>query len=89
MQYDQIVKLCKKIKKNTDRTIWLFTGYELPYIEFFFGDILKYVDVIVDGPYREDLRDTNLHFRGSSNQRIYKVESHSQINIFDISEFYK
>jgi anaerobic ribonucleoside-triphosphate reductase activating protein len=32
--------------------------------------ILPYVDVIVDGPYVEALRDVTLAFRGSSNQRL-------------------
>ena len=32
--------------------------------------MLPYLDVLVDGPYVEALRDPQLHFRGSSNQRI-------------------
>lgn len=48
MQYPAIVELCRKIKKRTKKTIWLWTGYVLPVVECFYGDILKYVDVIVD-----------------------------------------
>ena len=36
-------------------------------------EILKYCDVLVDGPYVEELRDITLPFRGSSNQKIYKL----------------
>ena len=32
--------------------------------------MLPYLDVLVDGPYVESLRDPQSHFRGSSNQRI-------------------
>ena len=32
--------------------------------------LLEYVDVLVDGPYVEALRDPSLHFRGSANQRL-------------------
>lgn len=32
--------------------------------------ILKKIDVLIDGPYREELRDTSLLLRGSSNQRV-------------------
>ena len=35
--------------------------------------LLHNIDVLVDGPYIEKLRDLTLHFRGSSNQRIIDV----------------
>jgi anaerobic ribonucleoside-triphosphate reductase activating protein len=33
-------------------------------------EIFDYIDVLVDGPYIDELRDVTLEFRGSSNQRI-------------------
>lgn len=88
MQYPAIVELCKLIKKRTKKTIWLWTGYEMPFIEFFYGDILKYVDVIVDGPFMDELKDNTLRFRGSSNQRIYRVEHKPHIRVTDISKIF-
>lgn len=54
------------------KTIWLYTGYTWEAIK----DIpeLKDVDVIVEGPYIESLRDTTLKWRGSSNQRVVDVK---------------
>lgn len=55
-----------------NKTIWLYTGYcwedicDLPGIEN--------IDVIVDGPYIDQLRDTVLKWRGSSNQRVIDVK---------------
>lgn len=55
-----------------DKTIWLYTGSlfedvcSLPFI--------KYIDVIVDGPYMEGLRDVQLHWKGSANQRVIDVK---------------
>lgn len=38
------------------------------------NEILKYIDVLVDGRYIKELRDITLPFRGSSNQRVIDVQ---------------
>ena len=44
-------------------------------------ELLKYIDVVVDGKFEEDKKDLKLKFRGSSNQRILDVkESLKKIN---------
>lgn len=52
--------------------VWLYTGFTYEEIKEnpILIDALTYVDTIVDGPYIAALRDPDLHFRGSSNQRI-------------------
>jgi anaerobic ribonucleoside-triphosphate reductase activating protein len=37
-------------------------------------DLLRNIDVLVDGPFVEQLRDEQLRFRGSANQRILDSE---------------
>ena len=37
-------------------------------------EFLSYVDVLVDGPFVEELKDISLQFRGSSNQRILRLK---------------
>lgn len=73
MQYPALLKLCKMIKERTNKTIWLWTGYEMPYLEIFYGDLLKYVDVVVDGPFKKELAKPGLKWRGSTNQRVLKI----------------
>lgn len=58
------------------KIIWLYTGYTW---EELIGDvsvlnIIKFVDIIIDGPYKDELRDITLPFRGSSNQRVIDVK---------------
>ena len=71
--YDEILPLVKEVKQRfPDKDIWLYSGYYLDQIQKHYSDILNYVDVIVDGPYDENFRDVELHWRGSSNQKVYK-----------------
>ena len=36
---------------------------------------MQYIDVLVDGPYVESLRDRDVLFRGSRNQRLIDVQA--------------
>ena len=71
-QVEGFTELARRIKTETDKTIWCWTGftYEEILADSHLSMLLPYLDVLVDGPYIEALRDTQLHFRGSSNQRI-------------------
>ena len=77
------IALASLIKRNTNKTIWCYTGYR-------FEELLSHptrrqlvelCDVIVDGRYIEDERDLSLHFRGSRNQRIIDVKASLDGNV--------
>ena len=55
-----------------NKTIWCYTGYKWEDVKRF--PIMKYIDVLVDGQFVEELKDPRLKFRGSSNQRIIDVK---------------
>ena len=78
-----LLKLVRKVKKEyPEKDIWAYSGY------LFDRDIigrqvkqlketrelLSYIDVLVDGKFVENLKNPNLYFRGSSNQRIIDVK---------------
>ena len=68
--------ILKRIKnKFPNKTIWLYTGfiYEEAIKHPIRKKIIMLCDTIVDGPFKKHLRDTTLEFRGSSNQRIIKI----------------
>lgn len=62
------------VERITDAgyTVWLYTGFTWEEIQA--DDNLRHavegVEAVVEGPFVESLRDTDLKFRGSSNQRI-------------------
>lgn len=59
---------------KTGHTVWLYTGFTIEEILASprLSLPLRFVDTVVDGPFVESLRDPDLLFRGSSNQRILK-----------------
>ena len=71
--FETVLKLCQRVKKELpEKDIWLWCGQTLGEVKnnLIFSQILGIVDVVVDGPFVEELKDTKLKFRGSSNQNI-------------------
>lgn len=71
-QVDAFTELSRRIKAETRKTIWCWTGFTLEEIKAdrHLAQMLPYIDVLVDGPFIREKRDTTLRFRGSPNQRI-------------------
>lgn len=81
-----LIKLVKTFKtKFPDKTIWVWTGNnfdEMLNNKDTWREFLSYIDILIDGIFREDIRKLDLmnqnskvilHYRGSSNQRIINV----------------
>lgn len=69
----KIYSICKKVKElYPKKTIWLYTGYKWEDIKDLL--LIKYVDVLVDGPFIEKLKDENYKWAGSTNQRVIDVQ---------------
>ena len=71
------VKAIGRISRETGHTLWVYTGFTWEDLvdDVRYKDVLPYIDVMVDGPFRIELKDRDLLFRGSSNQRIIDVAS--------------
>ena len=73
----EVIQLAKEHRELfPKKTIWIYTGYcwgeivEDPEM----SDIVRYADVICDGPFVESLKDPNLEWVGSSNQHVIDVK---------------
>ena len=71
-QVEGFTALAKRIKEETSKTIWCWTGFTIEEIraDERLAQLLPWIDVLVDGPFILEQRDTQLLFRGSPNQRI-------------------
>ena len=78
---ETIANLIKEIKqKFPDKTIWLYTGYQYEDLKKFkeIQPVLSDTDVIVDGPFIEELKDIDYPWAGSKNQRVLTKEMRNQ-----------
>lgn len=70
--YD-VTELAKEIKEQfPEKTIWLYTG--ATWEDICNMELIDYLDVLVDGEFECDKKDANLHWKGSSNQRVIDVK---------------
>lgn len=77
-------KLAKVFKeKYPEKNLWMWSGFK--YEDIKDKEVFKYVDVLVDGQFKDELRDPTLKWKGSSNQRVIDIkESRKQNKVFEI-----
>lgn len=73
-QPKEVSELCRLIKA-AGYTVWIYTGFRWEEIisDTLLLNAVKNAETVVDSPFLRDLRDTDLLFRGSSNQRLIDV----------------
>ena len=76
-QPEGFTELAQAIKEKSRKNIWCYTGYTFERLlnNPKQAELLKYIDVLVDGKFKQSLRDESLLFRGSSNQRLIDVKA--------------
>jgi anaerobic ribonucleoside-triphosphate reductase activating protein len=87
----EIAKYAKSQKMN----VWSYSGYtyetllEMSKENKIYDEILKTIDVLVDGPFILEERSLNLKFRGSRNQRIIDIKKSLKGNKIVLIQKYK
>ena len=76
----------KTVRERLPKTkIYIWTGYTYDWLKNHSTDshvkmVLEYADILIDGPYVEELRDITLPMRGSSNQNIIDLKKKKWYN---------
>lgn len=74
-QAEAFTELARRIKAQSQKTIWCYTGFTFEQLVANpqTHALLEQLDVLVDGRFVQELRDEDLLYRGSSNQRLVDV----------------
>lgn len=84
-----LIDLLRRVNKlYPNKNIWCYTGYtfDVDLIEGgkvytkYTKEMLSYIDILVDGEFKNELKDLKIKFRGSSNQRIIDVKTSLRVN---------
>ena len=91
-----LLNFVKRVKETyPNKTIWCYSGYlfdtellspsraHCPWTR----ELLSYIDILVDGEFKEELKDITLRFKGSSNQRIIDVQKSLKENEVILSPY--
>ena len=80
-QGSDMLDLVKSMKeKYPNKTIWMWTGYTYEELNDEQKEIIKYIDVLIDGRFIEAEKCPNENFKGSSNQRIIDIKKTLETN---------
>ncbi|HHX63122.1 MAG TPA: anaerobic ribonucleoside-triphosphate reductase activating protein [Epulopiscium sp.] len=74
LQYDNLLPLLEEIR-FLSLDCWVYTGYTYEQLlkDSNFKQLLPWIDVLVEGPFVQDLLTTDLPYIGSTNQIILKL----------------
>ena len=83
---DGTTALAKAFKeKFPNKNLWVWSGYLFDK-DLKDKEVLKYIDVLVDGQFINNLHNPTLKWKGSSNQRVIDVQKSLKNNVICIIE---
>lgn len=72
----ELALFLKRVKEfYPDKDIWMWSGHTYEELLARNDELIKYCDVLIEGPFIESLKDFTIPWRGSTNQRIINLKS--------------
>ena len=77
-----VYDICQAVRTRfgDTKTIWIWTGYDFIEDRLIYLPVMRFIDVLVDGPFIQEERDLSLFYRGSRNQRVIDVQKSLKYN---------
>ena len=84
---EPLTALLRRVKYiYPDKKVWLYTGGNFEFESIRCDNLIEHTDIVIDGQFKQELRDITLKWRGSSNQRVIDVQKslkQNQIVLFE------
>ena len=72
---EPLTALLRRVKHiYPNKKIWLYTGGNFEFESIRCDNLIEHTDVVIDGLFKQKLRDITLKWKGSSNQRVIDVQ---------------
>lgn len=75
LQGREMLELVKSIRARSNKSIWMWTGLRFEELNEMQRLIVSEVDVLIDGPFMENMKQWGLIFKGSTNQRVIDIKN--------------
>ena len=72
---EPLTALLRRVKYiYPDKKVWLYTGGNFEFESIRCDNLIEHTDIVIDGQFKQELRDITLKWKGSSNQRVIDVQ---------------
>lgn len=79
-----LIRLCERVRRELpEKDIWMWSGHNLEDLMAKGDKLVPHCDIIIDGPFVEELKDLSLKWRGSSNQRVINVREFLESKVLE------
>lgn len=81
-QAPEVLELIK-LQKENNRTVMMYSGYELDELDEIQKECVALSDIVILGRYKQELRNTNLRWRGSENQVLFSPTGRYDVDQYE------